>query len=106
MRQDTCSDLNSTNQQLCAMAARLISTSRAWLNTNLTSVYSYPPRRLTSLLPSRGVRQTGPSAKLASMYYISRTLSWVKVTIWLPSPPMGLTIHIGAQVHGEPRGIC
>ena len=64
------------------------------------------PRRLTSLLPSRGVRQTGPSAKLVSMYYISRTWSWVKVTIWLPSPPMGLTIHIGAQVHGEPRGIC
>ena len=47
-----------------------------------------------------------PSAKLVSMYYISRTWSWVKVTIWLPSPPMGLTIHIGAQVHGEPRGIC
>jgi hypothetical protein len=40
------------------------------------------------------------------MYYISRTWSWVKVTIWLPSPLMGLTIHIGAQVHGEPRGIC
>ena len=64
------------------------------------------PRRLTSLLPSRGVRQMGPSAILVSMYYISRTWSWVKVTIWLPSPPMGLTIHIGAQVHGEPRGIC
>ena len=64
------------------------------------------PRRLTSLLPSRGVRQTGPSAILVSMYYISRTWSWVKPTIWLPSPPMGLIIHIGAQVHGEPRGIC
>ena len=39
-----------------------------------------------------------PSAKLVSMYYISRTRSWVKPTIWLPSPPMGLTMHIGAQL--------
>ena len=58
------------------------------------------PHRLTSLLPSHGVRQTGPSALYVSIYYISRTRSWVKATIWLPSPPMGLTIHIGAQVHG------
>ena len=54
------------------------------------------PHRLTSLLPSHGARQTGPSAIYVSMYYISRTWSWVKATIWLPSPPMGLTIHIGA----------
>ena len=48
-----------------------------------------------------------PLAKwLLSMYYISRTRSWVKPTIWLPSPPIGLTIHTGAQLHGEPRGIC
>ena len=58
-----------------------------------------------SLLPSRGVRQTGPSAIYVSMYYISRTWSWVKATIWAPSPPMGLTIHVGAQLHGERRGI-
>ena len=64
------------------------------------------PHRLTSLLPSHGVRQTGPSAILVSKYYISRTWSWFKVTIWLPSPPMGLTIHIGAQLHGELRGVC
>ena len=64
------------------------------------------PHRLTSLLASHGVRQTGPSATYVSMYYISRTRSWVKPTIWLPSPPIGLTIHIGAQLHGEPRGIC
>ena len=64
------------------------------------------PRRLTSLLPSRGVRQTGPSAILVSMYYISRTWSWVEASIWLPRPPICLTIHIEAQVHGEPRGIC
>ncbi len=54
-----------------------------------------------SLIPrgsgARGVRQTGPSAILVSMYYISRTWSWVKVTIWLPSPPMGLTIHVGGE---------
>ena len=50
--------------------------------------------------------QTGRSAIYLSMYYISRMWSWVKATIWLPSPPIGLTIHIGAQVHGEPRGIC
>ena len=55
---------------------------------------------------SHGVRQTGPLPVKVSMYYISRTWSWVKVIIWLPSPPMGLTIHVGAQVHGEPRGIC
>ena len=64
------------------------------------------PHRLTSLLASHGVRQTGPSAICVSMYYISRTRSWVKPTIWVPSPPIGLTIHIGAQLHGEPRGIC
>ena len=64
------------------------------------------PHRLTSLLPSHGVRQTGPSAVKVGVCYISRTRSWVKPTIWLPSPPMGLTIHIGAQDHGEPRGIC
>ena len=52
------------------------------------------------------VRQTGPSPVKVSMYYIFRTWSWVEATIWLPSPPIGLTIHIGAQVHGEPRGIC
>ena len=62
------------------------------------------PHRLTSLLPSHGVRQTGPSAIYVSMYYISRTWSWVKPTIWLPSPPISLTIHTGAQLHGEPRG--
>ena len=28
----------------------------------------------------------------------------VKPFIWLPSPLMGLTIHIGAQLHGEPKG--
>ena len=55
------------------------------------------PHRLTSLLPSRGVHQTGPSAIYVSMYYISRTWSWVKVAMWLPSPPVGLTIHIGAR---------
>ena len=64
------------------------------------------PHRLTSLLPSHEVRQTGSSTIYVSMHYISRTWSWAKATIWLPSPPMGLTIHIGAQVHGEPRGIC
>jgi len=64
------------------------------------------PHRLTLLLPSHRVRQTGPSLLKVSMYYISGTWSWVKATIWLPSPPIGLTIHIGAQVHGEPRGIC
>ena len=64
------------------------------------------PRRLTSLLPSHGVRQTGPSAVKVGVCYISRTRSWVKPTIWLPSPPMGLTIHIGAQLHGELRGVC
>ena len=62
--------------------------------------------RLTSLLPSLGVRQTGPSAVKVSMYYISRTRSWAKPTIWLPSPPIGLIIHTGAQLHGEPRGVC
>ena len=62
--------------------------------------------RLTSLLPSHEVRQTGSSAIYVSMYYISRTWSWAKATIWLPSPPMGLAIHIGAQLHGEPRGVC
>jgi len=41
------------------------------------------------------------------MYYISRTRSWAKPTIWLPIPPIDLiTIHTGAQLHGEPRGIC
>ena len=40
------------------------------------------------------------------MYYLSRTRSWVKPTIWLPSPPMGLTMHIGAHNHGELRGVC
>ena len=64
------------------------------------------PHRLTFLIPSHGVCQTGPSPVKVSMCYISRTWSWVKATIWLPSPPIGLTIHIGAQVHGEPRGIC
>ena len=64
------------------------------------------PHGRTSLLASHGVRQTGPSAIYVSMHYISRTRSWVKPTIWLPSPPMGLTIHTGAQLHGEPRGIC
>ena len=64
------------------------------------------PHGRTSLLASHGVRQTGPSAIYVSMYYISRTRSWVKPTIWLPSPPMGLTIHTGAQLHGEPRGVC
>ena len=48
----------------------------------------------------------GASATYVSMYYISRTWSWAKATIWLPSPPTGLTIHIEAQVHGEPRGAC
>ena len=62
------------------------------------------PHRLTSLLPSCGVHQTGASATYVSMYYISRTWSWAKASIWLPSPPTGLTIHIEAQVHGEPRG--
>ena len=64
------------------------------------------PHRLTLLLPSHRVRQTGPSPVKVSMYYIFRTWSWVKATIWLPSPPIGLTIHIGAQVHGELRGVC
>ena len=64
------------------------------------------PHRLTLLLPSHRVRQTGPSPVKVSMYYISRTWSWVKATIWLPSPPIGITIHIGAQVHGELRVVC
>ena len=64
------------------------------------------PHRLTSLLPSHGVRQTGPSAVKVGVCYISRTRSGVKPTIWLPSPPMGLTMHIGAQLHGELRGVC
>ena len=68
------------------------------------------PHGRTSLLASHGVRQTGPSAIYpiiyVSMYYISRTQSWVKATEWLPSPPIGLTIHTGAQLHGEPRGVC
>ena len=64
------------------------------------------PHRLTSLLPSHEVRQTGSSAIYVSMHYISRTWSWAKATIWIPSPPMGLTIHIGAQLHGELRGVC
>ena len=72
----------------------------------LVVVCEVSPHRLTSLLPSRRVRQTGPSAIYVSMYYISRTWSWVKATIRVPSLLMGLTIHIGAQLHGEPRGIC
>ena len=52
------------------------------------------------------LRQTEPSAVKVGVCYISRTRSWVKPTIWLPSPPMGLTIHIGAQLHGELRGVC
>ena len=60
----------------------------------------------TSLVASHRVRQTGPSAIYGSMYYISRTRSWVKPTIWLPSPPMGLTINTGAQLQGEPRTAC
>mgnify|MGYP006873591706 CR=1 FL=1 len=61
---------------------------------------------LTSLLASHGVRQTGPSAIYVSIYYISRTRSWVKPTIWVKSPPISPTIHTGAQLHGEPRGVC
>ena len=64
------------------------------------------PHRLASLLPSHGLRQTEPSAVKVGVCYISRTRSWVKPTIWLPSPSMGLTIHIGAQLHGELRGVC
>ena len=58
------------------------------------------------VLPFHLVRQTGPSPVKVSMCYMSRTWSWVEATIWLPSPPIGLTIHIGAQVHGElnPKG--
>ena len=50
--------------------------------------------------------QTGPSAVKVGVCYISRTRSWVKPTIWLPSPPMGLTINTGAQLQGEPRTAC
>ena len=63
-------------------------------------------RRFYALLPSHRVRQMGRQATKVSKYYISRAWSWVKPTIWAPSPPMGLTIHVGAQLHGEPRWIC
>ena len=60
------------------------------------------PHGRTSLLASHGA--VGHICKY--MYYLSRTPSWVKPTIWLPSPPIGLIIHKGFQLHGEPRGIC
>ena len=42
-------------------------------------------------------RQGRRRCKSVGVCYISRTRSWVKPTIWRPSPPMGLTIHTGAQ---------
>ena len=62
--------------------------------------------RFYPLLGCARQTQTGPSAVKVGTGYISRTWSWVKPTIWLPSPPIGLTIHTGAQRHGEPKGVC
>ena len=62
--------------------------------------------RFWPLLGCARQTQTGPSAVKVCVCYISRTRSWVKPTIWLPSPPMGLTIHAGAQLQGEPRTVC
>ena len=45
--------------------------------------------------------QTGPSAVKVCVCYISRTRSWVKPTIWLPSPPIVLTTHAGAQLQNK-----
>ena len=45
--------------------------------------------------------QTGPSAVKVGTCYISGTRSWVKPTIWLPSPPIVLTTHAGAQLQNK-----
>merc|ERR1711951_341788 len=59
--------------------------------------------RFYPLLGCARQTQTGPSAVKVGTDYISRTWSWVKPTIWLPSPPMGLAIHAAAGLTARSR---